>query len=244
VAYSPGIVFVVEHLPSLVIGRPPAVTAGVPAGDDPRIGPGPKGDAVGHMRGFLPSRLQKRDGPATLQTMAHPSRRHRTEWGQKKTHARELGQPYCAGGLVSPRGPSGCRPRPPRSTVLPRSREVWETNWRGCRNGAMRPPWCIGFRKPTIECQLPIRGPTPVQDPRAADKSRTGIKLIGRADSWPQRFSGRRVLLGSASVPPAALFPGVQNSLLKNPIRCYQGSRKPYKRWSLVFISWAFSPRA
>src|SRR5215831_2646923 len=99
-------VFVVEEFQSPVIGRPSAGAAGVPAGDDPRVGPGPKGDAIGHSAGFLPSRVSVAVLP--FQRWPIPNRRHGTDRGQKKTQdSAELGQPSGAsatvGGLLSPR---------------------------------------------------------------------------------------------------------------------------------------------
>jgi len=56
IAYWPGIAFLVEDLLPVVIGRPSAVAAVIPAGD-PCISSGSKRNAVGHRTLLLP--LQK-----------------------------------------------------------------------------------------------------------------------------------------------------------------------------------------
>src|SRR5215469_5037498 len=88
-------VFVIEEFLSPVIGRPSADAVGVPAGDDPRIGPGPKGDTIGHSADFLPSRLQQRVcRRPPFPTLAILNRRHGTDRGQKKTQdSAELASP-------------------------------------------------------------------------------------------------------------------------------------------------------
>jgi len=77
-AYRTGIVFLIEQLLPLVIGRPAAVGAVIPPGD-PRIGSGSKCDAVRHCALlFHPSKGCCRVY-AKFRTMAYPNRRHRTD---------------------------------------------------------------------------------------------------------------------------------------------------------------------
>jgi hypothetical protein len=101
IAYWSGIVFLVEELLPLVIGRPPAVATVIPAGD-PRIGSGSKCNAIGHCA--LPS-PQKGAVAFHANSNAGPSTSSRL--GQKKTHVRDFGSSFlpsfaaCAVGMVS-----------------------------------------------------------------------------------------------------------------------------------------------
>ena len=79
-ANGTGIVWVIEPYLALTISRPPAIPAGIPAGD-PRIGSGSKCDAVRHyaLVFFLP-RQNSQHWPI-------PNRRHRTRSRPKKDTA-------------------------------------------------------------------------------------------------------------------------------------------------------------
>jgi hypothetical protein len=78
IAYWSGIVFPVEELLPLVIGRLPAVATVIPAGD-PRIGSGSKCNAIGHS--VLPSAQRGCCSvPCKIPTLAP---RHRTVWAKK-----------------------------------------------------------------------------------------------------------------------------------------------------------------
>ena len=92
IAYWSGIVFLVEELLPLVIGRPPAVATVIPA-SDPRIGSGSKCNAIGHCA--LPS-TQKGccSVPCKIPTLAP---RHRTVWA-KKGHMCGLGSGFLPSG--------------------------------------------------------------------------------------------------------------------------------------------------
>ena len=84
-AYGAGIVWIVEPLLALMIRRPEATPAGIPAGD-PRIGPGSKCNAVRHS--FPPAFCVR----ATPQHWPVQNRRHRTRSGPKKdTPLRDAG---------------------------------------------------------------------------------------------------------------------------------------------------------
>ena len=87
-AYWSGIASLVEDLLPVVIGRPPAVAAVVPAGD-PGIGSGSKRDAVGHCA-LLFSLKRVPSHSCNVRTLAYLNRRHRTDWVQKKTHVRGI----------------------------------------------------------------------------------------------------------------------------------------------------------
>src|SRR5215813_7254615 len=78
-------VFVVEEFQSPVIGRPSAGAAGVPAGDNPRIGPGSKGDAIGHRPGSSPPALKSVSvAVLAFPRMAHPKSSPWNRSGTKK----------------------------------------------------------------------------------------------------------------------------------------------------------------
>src|SRR5262249_2223244 len=98
-----------------VIGRPSARASGVPAGDDPRIGPGPKGDAIGHSAGFLPSAFNSVSVAVLhFQRWHILNRRHGTDRGPKKTHdIAELGPPSAA----NKTGENCCRCRDALGTI-------------------------------------------------------------------------------------------------------------------------------
>jgi hypothetical protein len=87
VAYGAGIVWIVEPLLALMIRRPEATPARIPAGD-PRIGSGSKCDAVGIMHSFPPAFCVRVVFVQNL-TPNHPNRRHRTQSGPKKDTALE-----------------------------------------------------------------------------------------------------------------------------------------------------------
>src|SRR5215813_10728411 len=77
-AYCSGIALLVEELLPLVIGRPPAVAAVIPAGY-PRIGSGSKCDAIGHCA--LPS--PQKGGFNVPRKIPTPAPRHRTVCAKK-----------------------------------------------------------------------------------------------------------------------------------------------------------------
>ena len=124
-------VFVVEEFQSPVIGRPSAGAAGVPASDDPHIGPGPKGDAIGHSAGFLPSRVSRssisNDGPSQIVAMEPigAKKRHRVRnsglWTRRRRRYRRNSR-GCMVNLIGRRfHPSDCSapwlPDPDRAAV-------------------------------------------------------------------------------------------------------------------------------
>ena len=86
-AYRSGIAFLFEDLLPVAIGRPPAATAVIPAGD-PCIGSRSKRNAEGHC-----ALLSLQKGAVEIPTLPHPNRRHRTDWGQKRHTYAEFDQP-------------------------------------------------------------------------------------------------------------------------------------------------------
>src|SRR4029077_15082582 len=81
-AYRPGIAFPFEDLLPVVIGRPPAVTAVIPAGD-PCIGPGSKRNAIGHVHSF-----PRKKGAVDPRNAAPSQSLASNPMGAKKRHTR------------------------------------------------------------------------------------------------------------------------------------------------------------
>jgi hypothetical protein len=166
-AYRSGILFVVEELLPLVISRPPTVAASIPAGDDPRIDPGSKGDAVGHRALlFLPSKALSR--PLSPRTLVHSNRRHRNDRGPKKdtrvrrcgrfrTSGRNRRRPARSDATGSPSELDG-RPIDPRSEPTPRLlTEALRPRTRGgrCRRTSLDQRTLWASRRRRVRLQRP-----------------------------------------------------------------------------------------
>jgi hypothetical protein len=144
--YRSGVVFVLEDLPPRVISRPPAVAAGIPAGNPP-YGSGLKCDAIGHCAPPFPLAPTKGDVPFTIEQWPIPNRRHRNDWGQKKTH-------MCrnwASRATRTRPREDCYRRPRRLRQLSAS----DPEGPGTADGTRQPP----PRPPTPEERDPSRRP-------------------------------------------------------------------------------------